>query len=303
MCFLGSVGVFCERSAVKYAWIKAHQHEFDTKLMCQLLAVSRSSYYSWLNQKTPSARALENKALSEKIKMLFIDNKCRYGSRWIRRALLNMGYQVSRRRVCRFMKEQNLCCKTKRKFKHTTDSNHQLPVVPNLLNRNFTAAKPNQVYVGDITYIPTLEGWLYVAVVIDLFSRQVVGWAMNKRMKASLVNNALLMAIWKRKPPRDLLWHTDRGSQYASHSHRSLLKEHGIIQSMSRKGNCWDNAVPESFFHTLKVELTHHEQFKTREDAKRAIFEYIEIYYNRVRMHSANDYLSPVEFEQTQKAA
>lgn len=269
--------------------------------MCELLDVSRSSYYHWLMQETPSARVLENKELSEKIKMIFIENKCRYGSRRIRRALQNMGFKVSRRRVGRLMKEQQLCCKTKRKFKHTTDSNHQLPIAPNLLNRNFSPAEPNQVYVGDITYIPTQEGWLYLAVVIDLFSRQVVGWSMNKRMKTSLVNDAMLMAIWQRKPSKGLIWHTDRGSQYASHSHRDLLKQHGIIQSMSRKGNCWDNAPSESFFHTLKVELTHHEQFKTREEAKQAIFEYIEAYYNRVRMHSANDYLSPMVYEQTQK--
>jgi len=201
------------------------------------------------------------------------------------------------------MKAQHLCCKTKRKFTHTTDSNHPLPIAPNLLSRNFSPAKPNQVYAGDITYIPTQEGWLYLAVVIDLFSRKIVGWAMAKRMQASLVNNALLMALWKRKPRRGLLWHTDRGSQYASQSHRDLLKDHGIIQSMSRKGNCWDNAPSESFFHTLKVELTHHQQFKTTEEAKLAIFEYIEIFYNRVRMHSTNDYLSPVEFECAQKFA
>ena len=151
--------------------------------------------------------------------------------------------------------------------------------------------------MGDITYIPTQEGWLYLAVVIDLFSRQVVGWAMDAHMKASLVNQALRMAIWTREPSRGLLWHTDKGSQYASDSHQLLLKEHGIIHSMSRKGNCCDNAVAESFFHTLKVELIHQHTFKTRQEAKQAIFEYIEVFYNRIRFHSANDYLSPVEFE------
>lgn len=270
--------------------------------MCEILEVQRSCYYTWLN-KPPSARGLENQELSRQIKMTFIQNKCRYGSRRIRKALIRMGYQVSRRRVIKLMKLQNLYCKTKRKFKHTTDSKHNLPIAPNLLNRNFSPAKPNQVYAGDITYIPTYEGWLYLAVVLDLFSRQVVGWAMDKTMKAALVNDALKMAINKRKPQKGLVSHTDRGSQYASDSHRKLLKQHGIKQSMSRKGDCWDNAVAESFFHTLKTELTHHEIFYTREEAKQKIFQYIEIYYNRVRMHSANDYMSPVEFEMAQKAA
>lgn len=288
---------------MKYAWIKRNGAEFNVQLMCEVLQVSRSGYYAWLNQASPSVLSLENQALSEKIHMIFTQHKGRYGSRRIRKVLLNMGYQISRRRVGKLMKTQQLCCKTKRKFKHTTDSQHDLPIAPNLLERNFTVTKPNQAYVGDITYIPTQEGWLYLAVVIDLFSRQVVGWSMKKRMKASLVNDALIMAIWKRKPPRGLMSHSDRGSQYASKSHRKLLKTHHIQQSMSHKGDCWDNAVAESFFHTLKVELTHHEQFTTREEAKQAIFEYIEVYYNRLRMHSANDYLSPVEYEMAQKAA
>ena len=288
---------------MKYAWIKAHQTEFNTTLMCEMLALSRSCYYRWLNQTQPLVRAREDKLLSGQIKMIFIEHKCRYGSRRIRRELLNRGYVLSRRRVGRLMKEQQLCCKTKRSFKKTTDSNHQLPISANLLKRHFSAEKPDQVYVGDITYIPTLSGWLYLAVVIDLFSRHVVGWAMSHRMTTALVNDALSMAISKRRPPSGLIWHSDRGSQYAADSHRELLNTHQIKQSMSRKGDCWDNAVAESFFHTLKVELTHHEQFKTREDAQQAIFQYIEIYYNRVRMHSANDYRSPVEFEQLQKAA
>ena len=268
-----------------------------------MLKVNRSSYYDWQRQRSPSARSLENAKLSEEIKMIFIAHKCRYGSRRIRQVLLNKGYQISRRRVCKLMKKQGLYCKTTRKFKHTTDSNHTLPIADNLLNREFKQNKPNQVYVGDITYIPTGEGWLYLAVVIDLFSRQVVGWSMNKRMKASLVNDALLMAIKKRQPCEGLISHSDRGSQYASNSHRALLQAYGIKQSMSRRGNCWDNSVPESFFNTLKVELVHHEKFMTREEAEQTIFQYIEIYYNKIRMHSANDYLSPVEFEMQLKAA
>ena len=271
--------------------------------MCDVLKVSKSGYYSWANQAFPSVRSLENKKLSQEIHRIFLEHKGRYGSRRIRQVLLNKEYPVSRKRVCKLMRAQGLCCKTKRKFRQTTDSNHDLPIAPNLLKRDFSPAGPNQAYVGDITYIPTQEGWLYLAVVIDLFSRKVVGWSMNERMKASLVNDALLMAIWQRKPAKGLISHTDRGSQYASHSHRDLVKLHGIKQSMSRKGNCWDNAVAESFFHTLKTELTHHENFKTREEAKQEIFNYIEAYYNRSRMHSANDYLSPVAYEKTQIAA
>ena len=167
----------------------------------------------------------------------------------------------------------------------------------NILNRQFNIDAPDKAYVGDITYVSTEEGWLFLTVVIDLFSRQVVGWSMNRRMKAQLVNDALIMALWKRKPPRGLICHTDRGSQYASDSHRELIDDHGLIQSMSRKGNCWDNSVAESFFKTLKSELIYHYRLKTRDEARQLIFDYIETFYNRERLHSANEYLSPVEYE------
>ncbi len=265
--------------------------------MCKCLEVSRSAYYDWLTL-GESLRAKENKMLSKLIKEIFINGRQSYGARRIKRALFKQGFIVGNRRIGRLMKEQELFCKTKRKFRVTTDSKHQLPVSENLLAREFTVSRPDVSYVGDITYIHTESGWLYLAVVIDLFSRKVVGWSMADNMRAELVNNALLMALWTRKPKRGLLWHTDRGSQYASDSHREILKEHGVTQSMSRKGNCWDNAVSESFFHTLKTELIHHVKFTTKEEAKQAIFEFIEAFYNRVRMHSANDYLSPVEFEQ-----
>jgi len=268
--------------------------------MCDALGVGRSSYYDCLKSE-PSLRALENQKLAIQIKEIFMESRCSYGTRRIRKILFRQDIAISRRRIGKLMKQQALNCKTKRKFKVTTDSKHQLPIAPNLLQRDFTAAGADQKYVGDIAYIWTQEGWLYLATVIDLFSRRIVGWSMNKRMTASLVNDALLMALWKRKPKRGLLWHTDRGSQYASDSHREILQEHGIIQSMSRKGNCWDNSVAESFFHTLKTELTHHFTFETREEAKQAIFEYIEIFYNRKRTHSANDYLSPTEYEQSKK--
>jgi transposase InsO family protein len=264
--------------------------------MCLLLKVSRSSFYNWVKIGL-SQRAKENQMIAKKIHVIFKNSHNSYGTRRIKRALINTGLAVSRRRIGHLMKSMALACKTKRRFRITTDSKHQLPVAENLLNRNFNVANPNQYYVGDITYISTQSGWLYLAVVIDLFSRKIVGWAMNKNMTTSLVNDALLMAISSRKPQKGLVWHTDRGSQYASDSHRKLLSKHAITQSMSRKGNCWDNAVAESFFHTLKTELTHHLIFKTREEAKKEIFKYIEIFYNRVRMHSSNNYLSPMEYE------
>ena len=201
------------------------------------------------------------------------------------------------------MFEADLVVKTKRKFKATTYSQHDNPIASNLLDRQFNVAQPDEYYVGDITYIPTQEGWLYLATTIDLYSRKIVGWSMADNMRTSLVNDALLMALKGRNPPAGLVWHTDRGSQYASESHRQLLSEYGIQQSMSRKGNCWDNAVAESFFHSLKTELVHHCSFKTRNEAKQKIFEYIEVFYNRQRRHSANEYLSPVDYENLQKAA
>ncbi len=193
----------------------------------------------------------------------------------------------------------NLKTKMKRRFKvTTTNSNHNFTIVPNRINRDFYSSIPNDKYVGDITYIKTKQGVLYLATVIDLYSRKVVGWSMDDTMKTTLVNDALLMAIKRRNPSKGLIWHTDRGSQYASYEHKNLLKRYGIIQSMSRKGDCWDNAVSESFFHSLKTELVYHEIFKTKSQANEMIFEYIEIFYNRQRLHSYNNYMSPVEFEE-----
>ena len=277
--------------------MQAHQEEFAVALMCELFRVSRSGYYARLGRSFPSKRTLENQRLCVKIRAVFEANKGRYGSVRIRKALLESGETISRRRVCKLMKAQRLQSKHKRAFKITTDSKHDLPISPNLLNRQFNLTEPDKVYAADITYIPTHDGWLYWAVVMDLFSRKIVGWSMANRMKASLVNDALNMAIARRKPSKGLISHSDRGSQYASNNHRALLKAHGFKQSMSGKGNCWDNAVVESFFHSLKVELVHYESFHSREVAQQAIFEYIECYYNRIRMHSANDNVSPVEFE------
>jgi len=270
--------------------------------MCKLMKVSRSSYYEWLSA-PENIRAKQDEEIAVMVKNIFSEGRKTYGARRIKKRLLQQNIIASRRRISRLMKESKLVCKTTRKFKATTDSSHNKPVAPNLLERQFDVASANRYWVGDITYVATEEGWLYLATVIDLYSRKVVGWSMSNRMKAELVNNALLMAVWQRKPKAGLVWHTDRGSQYASDSHIKIIKQHHIIQSMSRKGNCWDNAVAESFFHTLKTELTYQCKFKTREEAKRVIFEYIEVFYNRIRMHSANDYLSPEAYELIQKAA
>lgn len=268
--------------------------------MCLMLEVSTTAYYDWCNR-PEAARTKENKMLGELISAIFESQRDGCGTRVIKKSLARQGYTVSRRRISRLMKQAGLHCKTKKKFKATTNSKHNNPVAPNILNRQFTVAKPNHAWVGDITYIWTAEGWLYLATVIDLYSRRVVGWSMNERMTTDLVNEALLAAVWSRKPGKGLLWHTDRGSQYASNSHRELLKEHSITQSMSRKGNCWDNAVAESFFHTLKTGLVNHRNYQTRKEAQQDIFEYIEVFYNRQRLHSTNDYWSPVDYEEMQK--
>ena len=261
------------------------------------MKVSRSGYYDWLDR-PKSSRSLENNELTKVIREVFTKSRNIYGTRRIADQLAKRGIFISRNRIVKLMALAGLSCKTKRKFKVTTDSKHNKPISPNLLNREFNVIKADTYWVGDITYIPTKAGWLYLATVIDLYSRQIIGWSMSNNMKAKLVNDALTMAIWKRKPKRGgLIWHTDQGSQYACESHRSILKDHDIIQSMSRKGDCWDNAVAESFFKTLKTELTNHYQFNNQQEAKNVIFEYIEVFYNRIRTHSANNYLSPVEFE------
>lgn len=278
------------------------QTEFRIQPMCRALQVSRSGYYDYLHR-PPSAHSIEDDKLRPQIKAAFEKGRKNYGTRRIKEALEKTENTVSRRRIGRLMREEKLQVQTKRKFKATTNSNHDKPIAPNLLEREFNVATPDTVYVGDITYVPTREGWLYLAVVIDLFSRAVVGWAMGSRMTADLVNDAMLMTIWKRKPDRGLIFHSDRGSQYASDAYRKTLKTYGVKASMSKKGDCWDNAVAESFFHTLKIELVHHCNFETRDEARAAIFEYIEVFYNRQRLHSSNGYEAPLVFEMMQKAA
>ena len=265
--------------------------------MCKILKVNRASYYHWI--KTGCVVKKVDNQLNELVKSIFVFGRNNYGTRRIADKLKELyGLIVSRKRISAIMKDLNLKVYVKRRYKNTTESNHNLPIAPNILNRDFYASNPDEKYVGDITYVPTAEGWLYFATVIDLYSRKVVGWSMDDTMKVSLVNDALNMAIRHRNPQKGLLWHTDRGSQYASYSHKDLLQKHGIIQSMSRKGNCWDNAVAESFFKSLKNELIYQKYFYTKKQAKQEIFEYIEFYYNRTRSHSYLGNLSPVRFEE-----
>ena len=270
--------------------------------MCRVLQVSRSGYYESMKGHL-SNHCIEDEELRPQIKAVIEKGRKNYGTRRIKDALQKQETNISRRRIGRLMREEDLKVQTKRKFKITTDSNHDKPIAPNLLEREFTVAAPNTAYVGDITYIRSREGWLYLAVVIDLFSRAVVGWSMDSRMTTSLVNNAMLMAIWKRKPTKGLIFHSDRGSQYASDSYRGILSDYGVKASMSRKGDCWDNAVAESFFHTLKIELVHHCDYETREEARASSFEYIEVFYNRQRSHSVIGYEAPLVYESMQEAA
>ena len=265
--------------------------------MCKVLKVNRASYYHWLSSGSV-IRKVDIK-LNELVEFIFNQGRNAYGTRRIKdKLLLYYGLFVSRKRISNIMKNLNLKVKMKRRYKNTTDSNHNLPIAPNILDRDFYASNKDEKYVGDITYISTGEGWLYLATVIDLYSRKVVGWSMDDTMKVSLVNNALNMALRHRTPKKGLIWHTDRGSQYASYSHKDLLEKYNITQSMSRKGNCWDNAVAESFFKSLKNELVYQTLFYTKKQAKQEIFKYIELFYNRVRSHSYLNGLSPVEFEE-----
>jgi len=278
--------------------MQQHKTEFPISVMCEVLSVSRSGYYAWL--KNPeSKRKQSNSKLREKIRTIHRDSGEAYGSPRVYQALKEQGETCSENRVARLMREDGLRAKTKRRFKATTNSEHNLPVAPNLLDRNFSPEAPNQVYAGDITYIWTAEGWLYLAVVIDLFSRSVVGWAMNKQITRQLVMNALTMAVQRRRPPSGVVFHSDRGSQYASGDFQKLLTKHGMRCSMSRKGNCWDNAPVESFFGSLKQELVFHQKYPTRFHARQSLFEYIERFYNRRRLHSTLGYKSPADYEAT----
>jgi putative transposase len=282
---------------MKYEFIAAHRDEFPISRMCQVLAVSRSGYYAWCKQLT-SAREMANQALLVKIRELFDQHKGRYGSNRIHRALRREGERCSHKRVARLMRQHGLRARRQRSYKRTTQSNHSLPVAANILEQDFTTTAPNQKWCGDISYVATAEGWLYLAVIIDLYARVVVGWAMGPSLNRSLVLAALQMALRRRRPAAALLHHSDRGSQYASCDYQALLDAHQLQVSMSRTGNCYDNAMVESFFATLKVECVADQVFVNRAEARTVLFEYMELYYNRQRLHSSLGYLTPVEYKQ-----
>ena len=276
---------------------------FSINAMSRMLHVSRSGYFDWLKRGL-SKRDHENKILVLHIQKTHEANRKIYGYRRVHSELKAKHISCGPNRVARLMRCHGIRPKTVKKFKVTTDSKHCYPIKENILSRDFNQTSPDRVWVGDITYIPTQEGWLFLAIILDLYSRRVIGWAMGSRMTSELVKNALMMAVNNRGIPScPLIWHSDRGSQYASFEFQMLLKNYQMQGSMSRKGNCWDNAVAESFFHTLKVELVHHERYSTREEAQMSIFDYIETFYNRKRRHSTLGYLSPVEFESMMTAA
>lgn len=274
---------------------------FTVAALCRVLGVSRSGYYAW-RQAPASPRTAENRRLDADIQRRFAEHRGRYGAPRITLDLQAEGWRVSRRRVAKRMRALGLRARAARRFKATTYSKHRLPVAPNRLQQDFTAAGPNQKWVADITYLWTGEGWLYLAVVLDLYSRAVVGWSMAERITKELVMAALTMALFRRRPPPGLILHSDRGSQYAALDYRALLEQHGLLCSMSRKGDCYDNAAMESFFHTLKVEQVQGARYPTREAAKADVFEYIETYYNPKRRHSTLNYQSPWDFEERRAA-
>jgi len=269
----------------------------------RVLSVSRSGFYAWKKRKgQASKRAAAQRVCDENVKSIFIAKKSRYGAPRIHKHLKVRGMSYNQKTIEASLRRQQLQAKAKRKFKATTNSRHTLPVAENILNRNFSACEPNKKYVGDITYLWTDEGWLYLAVWIDLYSRAVVGWSMSERMTADLVCDAFNMALDRRGHPKRVLVHSDRGSQYCSTPFRRLLARYRCIQSMSKEGDCFDNACAESFFHSLKVEAIHGERFKTRAEMRSAVFNYIEVDYNLTRLHSAIGYVSPMQFEQQNAA-
>ena len=282
-----------------FAFIEQHKDLWPIRLLCETLGVSFQGFYAW-RSRPASAQQQRRDVLLVEIRAVHAEVKQRYGSPRMHRELVARGVACSENTVARLMHDNEIRAKSARKFRNTTDSNHALPVADNLLDRQFDAQRPNERWAGDITYIPTREGWLYLAAVEDLYSRMVVGWSMAEHMESRLVVDALEMAIARRLPGAGLLAHTDRGSQYASDHYQTLLGKHGIECSMSGVGQCWDNAPMESFFASLKKELVHHEDYQTRAQARVSIFEYIELFYNLKRRHSSLGYLSPAEYEQAE---
>jgi putative transposase len=283
---------------MKYAWIDAQRRDLDLAGTCGALNVSVSGYRAWQAGGKAERKRLTDAQLLALIRSIHVKYKGAYGSPRMVDELRDMGFPAGKERVERLMRENDIRARHKRRFKATTDSKHTLPVAENLLDRNFNPKAPNQVWTADLTYVWTNEGWLYLAVVLDLFNREVVGWSIKPRMTADIVTDALTMAWFRRRPAPGLLHHSDRGSQYASHAFQDKLKEYGMICSMSRKGNCWDNAPTESFFNSLKNERVHGTRYETRAEAMTDLFDYIEPFYNRKRRHSTLGYKSPVQFLQ-----
>ena len=284
---------------MRFAFIRKSRDVFPVDLMCQVLQVARSGYYAF-SRRTPSAQAQRREQLTESIRKAHHASRQTYGSPRIHHELQGQGVACSENTVAKLMRLSELRSKAQRRFVvKTTDSRHPHPIAENTLDRGFEVERPDTVWAADITYIPTLEGWLYLAVILDLCTRRVVGWATADHLRAELAGSALQMALSHRQPSKGVLHHSDRGVQYASQEYRGLLAEHRIEVSMSRKGNCYDNAVVESFFSTLKRELVHHEKYKTHPEAKQSLFEFIEVFYNRRRRHSTLGYRSPAEFEES----
>lgn len=282
---------------MKYGQIESLRQQHPVAVMCRLLGVSESGYHAW-RARPPSARAREESRLEAEIQAAHQRTRQTCGPERLQADLSDYGVQVGVHRIKRIRKKLGLRCRQKKKFKATTDSKHDLPIAPNHLDRQFAVTAPNAAWVTDITYIATDEGWLYLAGVKDLFNGELVGYAMSERMTKSLVTQALFRAVATKRPSKGLIHHSDRGSQYCAHDYQNLLKQFGMTPSMSRKGNCWDNAPMESFWGTLKTELVHHRRFETRDQAKQEITEYIEIFYNRLRKQARLGYLSPAAFTQ-----
>jgi len=282
---------------MRFTFIQDHCRQFPTRLMCRVLHVAPAGYYAW--RKRPIApRRLRSTMLAESIRQVHDQSRKRYGSPRVHRQLKLQGTNCCLNTVAKLMKQHQLRSRLKRRFKlRTTDSNHPHPIAPNTLARRFARSDPDQAWCADLTYIPTDQGWLYLSAVIDLCSRKIVGWNLAAHLGAAPTLQALKMALKERKPKAGLLHHSDRGVQYACSEYRQMLQSHGIQPSMSRSGNCYDNAVMESFFKTLKTELIYHEHYTTHQEAQRSLHQYIEIFYNRQRLHSALDYQSPVSYE------
>jgi len=281
---------------VKFVFIAAEKAVYPVGVLCDALGVSRSGYYAWSRRPEP-ARTKSDAHLKAQIAAVHEKRRSTYGSPRVHAELRSKGVRVGKKRVERLMREDGIKARQKRRFRRTTDSNHMHPIAPNVLDRHFTVAVPNKVWVTDVTYISTDEGWLYLAAILDLFSRRVVGWATSATNDRTLALDALELALRARRPAAGLLHHSDRGSPYASEDYRQALRQHGLVASMSRSGDCWDNAVAESFFATLKTELVDHERYPTRAAADASIGDYVERFYNPARLHSHLGYVSPMEFE------